>query len=45
MNAPSMDWPRALRLALLAFLLGLAATALGGSQLSFLWIAYTHGGL
>lgn len=40
-----MDWPRTLRLAAVAFLAGVAATALGASNLAFLWIAYQHGGL
>lgn len=43
MNRP--DWPRTLRLAALAFVLGMAATGLGGSNLAFLWVAYKHGGL
>lgn len=39
------DWPRSLRLALVAFVLGWAGVGLGGSSLFFLWKAYQHGGL
>jgi hypothetical protein len=39
------DWPRALRLALLAYAVGLTVVAGGGSTAWFLWTAYLHGGL
>lgn len=45
MSAPASDRVRLLRLAALAFVLGMAATALGASNLSFLYVAYLHGGL
>lgn len=44
MNRP-IDWLRVVRLSLAAFLIGAATTGLGLSNLAFLWVAYTHGGL
>lgn len=46
MSAPApADWPRTLRLAGLAFLIGLLGVGVGGALTAFLWVAWHHGGL